>query len=365
MTTSRPVVAVYQFPQSIWVDHNVLGERFETRIGPLLATIITPPMAGDQRATAPSLTGIPVDALGPVLGERPNRLDAYPTFATSIDPEWATEYAAHHPGRATALRSVCIELSEDLDAPVHNDLHGAIGNQESSSRYSIQGTPEARIADVVGRNIESWYTRLAEWVTVLTEQDLDHHHPLYDASLIAPGLRVWHNKSWNTSASRYQVPTVIPTDIDAWRETLLHIGDCKRPALEWQLLVQAARAVKRGYHRRAVIDYATAAEVCLSRKVQNSTASAPKPSERSNLHGWSNWLAKHEPSIYTVDTDFQVLLDTRNDAAHRGIEPTADQIRTTAESAHRIVKAHGFAKRTASMGRVVVDDGRKHDRDRR
>ncbi|WP_154606656.1 hypothetical protein [Rhodococcus sp. AQ5-07] len=337
MTTSRPVIAVYEFPQPIWVDHNVLGGRFETHIGPLSASIITPPIADGGRVIAPKLSDLPHNALAPLLGERPHRLDAYPASATGIDPEWATEYAAHHTGGATALRAVCIELSESPAAPIHNDIHSAIGDHESTSRYSIQGTPTARIADVAGRNIEAWYTRLAEWVTVLTEQDLDHHHRIYDASLIAPGLRVWQGESWNISASRYQIPTVIPIDLSAWRETLLHIGECKRPPLEWQLLVQAAKAVDRGYYRRAMIDYATAAEVCLSRIVQTSTAPASKPSKKSNLHTWSNWLVKHEPILYTVDQDFDVLVNARNNAAHRGIEPSPDDITTSARCAHRIV----------------------------
>ena len=111
------------------------------------------------------------------------------------------------------------------------------------------------------------------------------------------------------------------------------------------MLIQAARAVNRGYYRRAVIDYATAAEACLSRMVQNSP-DAKKPGDRSNLHGWSNWLASHESDRYTKDPDFDEFVDLRNAAAHRGIEPSSDQIRTAAKCAHRIVKAHGVPQNT-------------------
>lgn len=347
MTNSGPVAAVYELPRPIWVAHDVLGKRYDTRIGPVLATVVTPTLTPSRTgagAGPPSLNGIPVGALGPIIGERPTRLDAYPNNAATIDPEWATEYAANHPGRSTALRAVGIELQEDPNAPTHDDLHSAIGDNRVSARYSVHGHPEARIADLVGRNIEPWYTRLAEWVTVLTEQDLDHHQ-LFAAALIGPGLRVWRNNKWDTTSTEYTIPTIEPIGIYEWRETLRNIGACKRPALEWQLLVQAARAVNRGYYRRAVLDYAAAAEVCLSRKAQNH----PSPDRRpgGNLTAWSKWLTKYE-STYEEDLSITMLARTRNDAAHEGTEPTSEQIKSAAECAGRIVKAHGHPRTHAA-----------------
>ncbi|WP_280784943.1 hypothetical protein [Rhodococcus opacus] len=343
MATSGSVTAVYELPRPIWVDLDILGKRFDTRIGIFQASVVTPtvtPVRAGAGAGPPRLDGIPDHALGPITGEHPPRLDAYPDNADVIDPEWATEYAAEYDGQATALRAIGIEVSESPDAPTHNDCLSAIGDADKGARYSVQGTPAARIADLVGRNIETWYTRLAEWVTVLTGQDLDHRHQLFNVWLTGPGLRVWHNNSWHITSTHGAIPRVMPIGTDDWTHTLHHIGDCKRPALEWQLLVQANGAAVRGYFRRAVLDYAIAVEVCLSRKVQNSASSMGKPGERSTLPKWSEWLTAHEPT-YEADPDFSDLVDMRNAAAHRGIEPTEDQITSAARCAARIVNAHG------------------------
>ncbi|WP_152975340.1 hypothetical protein [Rhodococcus rhodochrous] len=325
--TSQSVIAVYELPRPIWVTYDILGKRFDTHIGPVRVTVVTPeldPPTG--RIGPPAFAGLPDGALGPILGERPPRLDAYPSFAEVIDPEWCTEYAANHPGRATALRTVGLELVANCDPQL--------------DRLSAHTYLPDKLLDIVGRYVEDWYTRLAEWVSVLTGQDLNHHHQIYPARLLGPGLRAWGGNNWRSTSSTYDIPSVRPIEPDQWRTVLHRIGEGRRPPLEWQLILAGASALDRGHNRRAVIDFATAIEVCLTRLVQDSTSSANRPGDKSTLPNWSEWLDAHEPA-YKADEGFADLVDLRNETVHRGINPSYEQARAAYECASRVVSTHG------------------------
>jgi hypothetical protein len=338
------VIALYELPRPIWVDYDVLGSRLATRIGPVLATVCAPTLISSAGQIGPPvLTGLSTDALGAIIGERPPRLDLYPGNAAVIDPQWATEYAANYPGKATALRVIGLELSEDPAAPLHNDLHTAIGNAELAQRYTAYSVTEQGVGEHVARDITGWFTRLAEWLSVLTGQDLEHRHQLYDAQRIAPGFRTRIADRWRPSASSYTVPDVQPAPLEDWSNTLAHIGELKRPPLEWQLLLQAAGARDRGYLRRAVLDSATAAEICLARLMDTSASLNPRPTNLS-LDAFSNWLTKHD-SRYVKDADFTVLRKLRNDAIHSGDEPDYAEARIAVDCAQRIAHAHGLPRR--------------------
>ncbi|WP_128645098.1 hypothetical protein [Rhodococcus sp. BS-15] len=343
---SEPIVsAVYEFPRPIWVSQDLQGQRFDTRIGPIVATIVMPtavPPTGYAMWGPPELVGVPESALAPVPGEPSLRLDAYPDGAAVVNPVWDTPFAAEVQGGgpATALRAVGLELSEDPAALTHNDTRSAIGDAERSFRLSVQGTPEARIADLAGRNMEKWFTRVAEWVSVLTQQDLDHRHQIYDASLLGPGFRHWDG-AWRVTSATYNIPSVTAIGAEAFGTVLCHVGDRKRPALEWQLLLQAAHSINRGFFRRAVLDCATAAETCVTRLVDNSSSAAGKPGPGAGLRNLSEWLTAHEKQSYHEDSQFIEMTKLRNTAIHNGIEPTSEQTLAAASCAYRIVEAHG------------------------
>lgn len=350
---SEPIVsAVYEFPRPIWVSRDVKGQRYDTRIGPIVATIVMPtavPPTGYAMWGPPELAGVPESALAPVPQETSLRLDAYPDGAAVVNPVWDTPFAAEVQGGgpATALRAVGLELSEDPAAPTHNDTRSAIGDAERSFRLSVHGTPEARIADLAGRNVEEWFTRVAEWVSILTQQDLDHRHQIYDASLLGPGFRHWDD-AWRVTSATYTTPTITAIGADSFRTVLRHAGDRKRPALEWQLLLQAAHSINREFFRRAVLDCATAAEICVSRKVANSSSPSGKPGAGAGLKVLSKWLVAHENQTYVEDPDSSALANLRNTVIHNGIEPTSVQTGAAASCAVRIVKAHGHPQTHAA-----------------
>jgi hypothetical protein len=347
MASEPNVSAVYELPHPIWVSHDVQGQRYDTRIGPIVATVVMPtavPPNEYSRWGPPKLAGVPESALDPVDGEPSHRLDAFPDRAESVSPVWDTPFSANvDGGPATALRVVGLELSEDPATLTHNDTHSSIGNPERSFRFSVQGTPEARIADLAGRRIEGWFARVAEWVSVLTQQDLDHRHQLYDASLLGPGFRHWDG-GWRVTSADYSIPTATAIGAEAFREVLRDVGDRKRPALEWQLLIQAAHSINRGYFRRAVLDCATAAEVCVARKVANSSSPKGRPGEGAGLTTLSKWLTAHEQQSYVQDSHFVELADLRNMAIHNGIEPTPEQTWEAVSCALRIVDTHGHRR---------------------
>lgn len=287
-------IGVYELPRPIWITYDVLGRRFETAIGPVQAEIVMPTQSSQAGLGGkPNLDGLPGDALGPIPGDKPLHLDLYPSFADVIDPVWCTEFAANHPGRATALRTVGMEL---LDA-----------NGSLDGLTAFRQVPD-QLIDVAHRNLEGWFLRVAEWISILTGQDLNHHHQLYDASAIAPGFRARKGGKWCQGPSTIDLPNVTPIDSDDLREVFTRVGTGDRPALEWQLMLSGSSAHDRGYHRTAVSDFATASEVCLSRLVRNSKSSANPPGNRATLPIWSEWLVAHEPG-YTEPATFGDLVD--------------------------------------------------------
>lgn len=337
-----PVPAVYELPRPIWISADVLGTRHLTYIGPVQATIAVPP--GPTEWDPPQLDGLPAESLSKLqCGPRLTHLDQYPDNATALDPTWTTAFAAQHQVPATALRVIGLELNENSDIPLHNDLRSAVGNVVRSSTYSPQGNPHARVADVTGRHIEAWFARLAEWVNVLTGQDLDHHHQIYDSRRTGPGLRTWFHDAWHPTSYQLSIPTVVPIEHQDWASALNHVGALRRPALEWQLVVHAARAVNRGYNRRALTEYATAVEVCLTRLTNETDSTSNKPNSRSTLPKWSEWLEKHCDS-YDEEPGFRAFVELRNDCVHRAYDPTNDDIHAAAACASAIVTKHGLAR---------------------
>lgn len=323
---------VYELPRRIWVDYGVLGQKFETRVGPVRTEVIMPKLnSAHGRVVAPDLAGVPAAALASIVGDRPPRLDAYPNPSPVIDPEWCTEYAAWNPPRSTALRAVGMELFDDPGL----DL----------SRWSVHRYLPDQMLDVVGRRLEGWYSRVAEWISILTGQDLNHHHQLFDATLVAPGFRVWGDAVWRQGALTASVPQVDPIDAGDLREVLTRAGDGERPPLEWQLMLTGSRALDRGYLRPAVADFATAMEVCLTRMVRNSTSAANPPGVKSNLRTWSDWLIKNDPDAYTKPSAFDAAADLRNAVLHRGEEPDYEQVRAAYDCACSIVVTHGLPAR--------------------
>lgn len=328
--TSLVVSAVYELPRPIWIDNDVLGGRFETRIGPVRATLVTPNLNTETGGVGPpALTGLPDGALGRIVGEHPTRIDAYDRFASVLDPEWCTEYAANHPPGSTALRVVGFELTEDSTRSL-----------DGLTSFTL---PSDRIHDAASRCVEEWYVRIAEWISILTGQDLDHRHQIYDAEPVGSGFRSWGNGAWRSTSVKYSFPEVTPVTRDQWSAVLGHVGEGKRPPLEWQLLLAGASALDRGYFRRAVTEFATAIEICLTRLVENSASSANRPKKTATLPKWSEWLVAHEPG-YTVDEGFDDLVTLRNDVIHRGPEPTYDSARAAYECARRIVSTYGRAR---------------------
>lgn len=315
----------------MWVNYDVLGQGFATKFGPVRAEVLMPELSSAQgRVAAPSLPGVPEGALAPISGERLVRLDAYPNRAPVIDPDWCTEYAAWNPPGSTALQAVGVEVFDDpgLDWPLWT-VHSYLPDQ---------------MLDVAGRCLEGWYARVAEWVSVLTGQDLNHRHQLYDVNMAAPGFRVWGNGGWRQGARTASVPSVVPIGADDLREVLIRVGDAERPALEWQLMLSGASALDRGYLRTAVADVATAMEICLTRLVRNSASPAGRPGPKSNLRGWSDWLVKHDPGVYTKPVGFEAAADLRNAVLHRGEEPSELDVRAAYNCALGIVRAYGLSK---------------------
>lgn len=338
--------AVYELPRPIWVSSDIFGQRFDTRIGPIRATVVTPERpSSDGPAIAPVLSHLPYGAFGPVLGIRPPRLDSYSRSTPVLDPEWATEYSCneptgyigYNPPGSMALRTIGLELREDPRNLIHSD-NTVLDDPDAAARYSQYDRTVPRLIEVSAKNIEDWFNRLAEWVAVVRHQDLDQI-PVYPTTYVGPGLRVWTGNNWLASARDLNFTMYDPMDIDQFRTVLDHVGHRRRPQPERLFLTSSASAHARGHLRRTVLDAATAVEICLARLVRESNSAATRPDP--GLHGFSKWLAKHALD-FVPDEDFGALKDTRNEVIHRGVEPTTQDARSALTCASRIIEKHGL-----------------------
>lgn len=149
--------AAFELPVYIWVMRDALGETYPTGFGQLRFNVVMPtngPMVGDSPTTGPPA----VDGIA-----------SQPTLSGD-DIEWAHEYGAFIPESlkpATALLRVGIT---DVSGPTYD--------------HRSWFTPENQLAEYV----TPWFDNVRTWVEVITGQDLDPNHRVYDANPVGAGL---------------------------------------------------------------------------------------------------------------------------------------------------------------------------------
>lgn len=308
------VSAIFELPVPIWVMSDALGETYSTGLGSLTFNVVMPSLDGTHGAP-PTVPG---------LSDRQELADP--------EMRWVHEYGAHIPESykpATALHRVAFT---DVDGPTPTNR--------------TWFTPEAQLAEFVA----PWFNSVRTWVEVVTGQDLDPNHRVYDAVAVGHGLTFLDRDHDGAHGLQITTPRVLPVPAREWESILKLVSAGKEPPLE-ELLSRDARASRRrGAERRAVIEAATALELVISRHVRSRTDQLPESQQRrlGNSPSLGTYIDIAEKSQLTLAVGYENLrwLSTlRNDAAHRGEAPSNWDTGTAVQIAIDFLGAHGrFAR---------------------
>ena len=309
------VRAVFELPVHIWVTSEALGATYPTGSGALRFSVVMPEEGGPFGAP-PALPG--AELLRQVPGE---------------ELVWHQEYAAFIPPAlqpATAVHRVGIT---DVDGPEYAHLRWF--------------TPEHQLAEYISR----WFDDVRTWVEVLTGQDLDPHHRVYDAEPVGAGLTFIEPPDDGALGLRITTPRVLPLRASEWKDILTLVRDGREPPLEEVLSRDARAAQRRHADRRAIIDAATALEIALGRHIRSLAGQLPERQRRRigarTALGDYISIAEHSRLELAVGADrLRWLNELRNDAAHRGRAPDSMDAAEAIQLMIDFLGAHGELRRT-------------------
>lgn len=315
------VRAVFELPVHIWVMREALGETYPTGFGELRFNVVMP-------TEGPSVDESPTTGPPAVEG-----IESHAGLSGD-DVEWAHEYGAFIPDSlqpATALLRVGVT---DVDGPTYDD-------------HRSWFTPEHQLAEYV----TSWFDNIRTWVEVITGQDLDPNHRVYDANPVGAGLTFIEPPNDSALGLQISPSSVLPLSAPEWARILELVGDGVEPPPEEVLSRDARAAQRRGAHRRAVIDAATALEIVLGRHIRGLVDQLPENqqkriTERTALGDYIS-IAEHSGLQLVVDVDrLRWVGKLRNDAAHRGLAPANWDAGTAVQLVIDFLGAHGQYRRT-------------------
>ena len=322
MTAPAPmdVTAIYELPVPIWVTGTVLGETYPSGFGKLRFEVVMP-QSQSSVGGAPAIDGVTIPTESP-----DGELLAWTTkYAATISPSFEP---------ATALRRIAITA---VEAP--------------TQAHRTWASPDHQLAE----QAVFWFDRVRTWVEILTGQDLDPNHRVFDAEAIGAGLTFIEPPHQGELGSRFRVPFKRPVSADQWQMILAAVRDGEDPPLEHVLLRDARAALTRLFHRRVIIDAAAAVEIVLARIVVGRAKEVPESqrnrlTDRTTLGAYVN-IAKTSGFEFDVTfKDLEQLSKSRNDAIHRGQAPDDSKTHRLLGIATDFVRAHGPLERVSERG---------------
>jgi hypothetical protein len=307
--------AVFDLPVPIWVMCETLGETYPTGYGALRFDVVMPqdhPPIG----APPTVQGM---ELQPAL--------------TGEQVVWAQEYGAFIPESlrpATAVHRVGVTA---VEGPTYD--------------HKSWFTPDHQLAQF----IDGWFDKVRTWVEVVTGQDLDPCHRVYDAEVLGAALTFIEPPHEGALGLIATTPHVTPLRAGEWAEILACIREGTEPPLEEVLSRDARAAQARNANRRAIIDAATALEIVLGRHVRNHAADLPEAqsgrlTDRTALGDYIS-IAEHSGLELALPFDqLRRLSKLRNDAVHRGAAPGNWEAGDAVQVMIDFLGAHGHIRRT-------------------
>lgn len=189
--------------------------------------------------------------------------------------------------------------------------------------------------------VDAWFERLNDWVAVASDQDTYYAEPLKAISTKGGGLTVvavdregnvsspagpslhtiWHRESSALTVARF-------------RKVIRQANSEADPSEAHALLRDAYIALRRGHHRRAVIDAGAAAEIVVAEwnRTYNNNA---RPSRG---HPTLGWLVNLSGAPVPTGTTASLVL-VRNAAIHQNVAPLAVDAVAAVDTARAIVHA--------------------------
>ena len=315
------VTAVYKLPVPIWLMTEAFGKTYPTGAGPVSFDVIMP---SDRDP----------------VGAAPDGLDeTWTADEQGMLVVWALENAvflheSHRP--ASALYRVVIT---NVQAP-HDDER-------------VWRTADQQVAEIIA----AWFDAVRTWAEVLTFQDLDPGHPVYDTAVVGEGLTFIEPDHGGPAGVTHGTPRVTPLRASEWANILDFVHRGQTPALEEVLSRDARAAHRRGANRRAILDAATALEIALGRHVRNNIEKLnqgdrdriDKPKRPLALGDYIAIATNAGLALAGPADKLKQVARFRNDAAHRGEEPGHRDTGMVVQTTIDFLVAHGLHRR-------VVDD---------
>jgi len=311
------VAAIFELPVHIWLMCDALGTTYPSGYGALRFSVAMP--------TDRPPVGGPPDVAGVAAHTEP----------TGEQVVWIQEYAAFIPASlrpATALHRVVIT---DVEGP--------------SYEHKLWFTPDHQLAEYVNR----WFDDVRTWVEVLSGQDLDPNHRVYDASSVGEGLTFIEPPHDGALGITVTTPRVLPLRAQDWAAILGFVRDGKEPPLEEVISRDARAAQRRSANRRAIIDAAIALEIALGQHVRGLADQLPEKQrkridERTALGAYISIAEVSGLQLAVPIERLSWLNDLRNDAAHRGAAPSDWDTGQAVQVMIDFLGAHGTYRRTAA-----------------
>ncbi|WP_431895764.1 hypothetical protein [Micromonospora haikouensis] len=329
------VRAIFELPVHIWVMCDALDETYPTGYGMLRFNVVMP----DGRPPIGGAPPVPGVEFRPEAGEQ---------------VVWVKEYGAFIPESlrpATALHRVVVT---NVEGPSYDHLSWF--------------TPEHQLAEYINK----WFNDVRTWTEVLTGQDLDPNHRVYDAESVGAGLTFIEPPHDGALGFTITTPRVLPLRAQEWANILGLVRDGKEPPLEEVLSRDARAAHRRNANRRAIIDAATALEIALGRHVRGHADQLPETqrrriSERTALGDYIS-IAEHSGLQLAVPVNrLRRLNKLRNDAAHRGAAPGHGEAGDAVQMMIDFLGVHGRFRRTGERepdgGELVLGAHENNDID--
>lgn len=246
---------------------------------------------------------------------------------------WAQEYGAFIPESlrpATALHRVVLT---NVEAPIDEHKPWRTADQQ------------------LGENVSRWFNGVRTWAEIITGQDLDPNHRVYDAEFLGDGLTFVEPAHDGPLGLLASTPKVSPLRAAEWAHVLEMVRDGQDPPLDEVLSRDARAAARRGTNRRAILDAAIALEISLGAYVRASIDLLPEKqkqriNDRSALGDYIS-IADRSRLPLEVPVDRLSLLNRhRNNAAHRGEAPSDWDTIEAVQVMIDFLGAHGVYRRS-------------------